>query len=176
MRFTRTGIPDVWLVQTEPREDRRGHFARTFCADEFAAHGLPVAFPQCNISFNTSRGTLRGLHWQDPPYGEGKLIRCTRGAILDVAVDVRAGSPTRGRFISATLTEDNADALYIPDGFAHGFQTLTDRAEVFYQMTERYRPGLERGLRWDDPALAIRWPLTDPVMSDRDRALPLSVP
>lgn len=175
MRFTRLEIPDLWLVQTEPHEDTRGYFARTFCADQFAAHGLPSNFPQCNTSFNTVRGTLRGLHWQDHPFGEGKLVRCTRGAVVDVAVDMRAGSPTRGRWVAATLTEDNTDALYIPSGFAHGFQTLVDRAEVFYQMSERYRPGLERGVRWNDPALAIAWPLSDPILSDRDRALPLFV-
>lgn len=173
MRFTRLEIPDVWLVQLERRADARGHFARIFCADEFAAHGLPGAFPQCNMSFNTHRGTLRGLHWQDDPYQEGKLVRCTRGAIFDVAVDLRAGSATRGRWVAATLSAEDADALYIPPGFAHGFQALQDGTEVYYQMTECYRDGMARGLRWNDPALAIAWPLPDPILSERDAALPL---
>ncbi len=173
MRFTRLDIPDVWLVQPECRTDARGHFARTFCAAEFAAHGLPAAFAQCNLSFNRHRGTLRGLHWQDDPYQEGKLVRCTRGAIFDVAVDLRPGSPTRGRWVSATLSAESADALYIPPGFAHGFQAMAGDTEVFYQMTEPYRDGMARGLRWDDPALAIAWPLADPILSERDAALPL---
>ncbi len=173
MRFTPLAIAEVWLVQPERRADARGHFARTFCAAEFAAHGLPVAFPQCNLSFNRHRGTLRGLHWQDDPYQEGKLVRCTRGAVFDVAVDLRPGSATRGHWVSATLSAEDGDALYVPPGFAHGFQALEDGAEVFYQMTEPYRDGLARGLRWNDPALAIAWPLADPILSERDAALPL---
>jgi dTDP-4-dehydrorhamnose 3,5-epimerase len=173
MRLTRLEIPDVWLVQPERRTDPRGFFARTFCAAEFAAHGLPTAFPQCNISFNTERRTLRGLHWQDDPHPEGKLVRCTRGAIFDVAVDIRPASPTYGRWVGATLSAVDADALYIPPGFAHGFQTLLDETEVFYQMSESYVPNMARGLRWNDPTLAIAWPLADPILSERDAALPL---
>lgn len=173
MKFTPLAIPEVWLVQPEPRPDARGHFARTFCATEFTAYGLPAAFPQCNLSFNQHRGTLRGLHWQDEPFPEGKLVRCTRGAIFDVAVDLRPASPTHGRWISALLSADNAHALYIPPGFAHGFQALEDTTEVFYQMTEPYRDGMARGLRWNDPTIAIAWPLPDPILSDRDAALPL---
>jgi len=150
----------------------RGHFARTYCAEEFAKHGLPNAFLQCNVSFNAHRGTLRGLHWQADPYQEGKLVRCARGAIFDVAVDLRPGSPTYGKWASAELTAANAHALYIPPGFAHGFQSLEDASEVFYQMTTAYRDGYARGMRWNDPALAITWPIADPILSDRDAALP----
>lgn len=176
MQFVRLGIPDVWLVLPERRTDLRGYFARTFCAEEFVAHGLPGSFPQCNISFNARRGTLRGLHWQEEPYAEGKLVRCTRGAVFDVAVDVRAASLTRGVCVAATLTAEGAEALYIPPGFAHGFQTLHDATEVFYHMSEPYRDGLAGGLRWDDPALGIAWPLPNPILSERDAALPLMVP
>ncbi|MGI4953352.1 MAG: dTDP-4-dehydrorhamnose 3,5-epimerase [Janthinobacterium lividum] len=173
MRFRPVGPEGVWLVQPERRADERGYFARTFCADAFAAHGLPVRFPQCNVSFNAVRGTLRGLHWQDDPLPEAKLVRCVRGAVLDVAVDIRPGSATRGRWVGATLSAENGDALYIPAGFAHGYQTLEDATELFYQMTQAYHADLARGLRWDDPDLAIGWPLPDPVLSARDRALPL---
>ena len=172
MRFSRLAITDVWLVQVERQSDRRGYFARSFCMDEFAAHGLPTTFPQSNVSFNIARGTLRGLHWQDVPYPEAKLVRCTRGSIFDVAVDVRPDSATRGRWVAATLTAENADALYIPPGFAHGFQTLEDGVEVSYQMAASYRPDLARGLHWNDPALRIKWPLADPIVSERDAALP----
>ena len=156
--------------------DTRGYFARSFCAEEFKAHGLPSAFPQCNVSFNASRGTLRGLHWQDAPYPEGKLVRCVRGSVFDVAVDLRPNSASHGKWISATLTADNGDALYIPPGFAHGFQALEDGSEVFYQMAESYRDGLARGLRWNDSSVAIAWPIADPIVSDRDAALPLLWP
>jgi len=173
MRFTPLAIPGVWLVQAEPRPDPRGHFARTFCAAEFGAHGLPATFQQCNLSFNARSGTLRGLHWQDDPAPEGKLVRCTRGAAFDVAVDIRPGSATRGTWVARTLTADGADALYIPPGFAHGFQTLEDGTEIFYQMTTSYRGDLARGMRWDDPAVGIAWPLPDPILSERDAQLPL---
>jgi dTDP-4-dehydrorhamnose 3,5-epimerase len=173
MIFIPLTIKDVWLIRPERQVDLRGHFARTFCAAEFGAHGLPSAFPQCNISFNGRRGTLRGLHWQDEPYQEGKLVRCTRGAIFDVAVDIGPNAGTRGRWVSAMLSAENGDALYIPAGFAHGFQALQDDTEVFYQMTELYRSGLDRGLRWNDPEVAISWPLADPILSERDAALPL---
>ena len=153
--------------------DDRGYFARSFCEEEFAAHGLPARFPQSNASFNARRGTLRGLHWQEKPHPEGKLVRCVRGAVLDVAVDIRAGSSTRGRWAAAELSAENGDALYIPPGFAHGFQALEDGTELLYMMTERYRDGLARGLRWDDPTLAIAWPIGEPFVSARDGALPL---
>lgn len=173
MLFRPMAIEGVWLIQPERQVDDRGYFARTYCDREFAAHGLPTQFPQCNVSRNARRGTLRGLHWQDDPNQEGKLVRCVRGAVMDVAVDLRRGSPTRGQWISSELTADNGEALFIPPGFAHGFQALRDGTELFYMMTESYRDGLARGLRWNDPTLAISWPLADPLVSDRDAALPL---
>lgn len=175
MRFSRLSLEGVWLVQPERREDERGWFARTFCEEEFAARGLPTRFPQCNASRTARRGTLRGLHWQADPFAEGKLVRCTAGAVFDVAVDVRPGSATRGRWVSAMLSAGNGDALYIPPGFAHGFQALEDGTEVSYQMTAAYRDGLARGVRFDDPALGIPWPIADASTSDRDAGLPLLV-
>jgi dTDP-4-dehydrorhamnose 3,5-epimerase len=171
--FTPTELNGVWLLDQERRADSRGYFARSFCSGEFAAHGLPTSFVQCNISYNMQRGTLRGMHWQADPYPEGKLVRCTRGAIFDVAVDLRNDSPTRHRWVGFELTVETGRSLYIPAGFGHGFQTLTDDAEVFYQMTENYQPGLARGARWDDQAFAIAWPLPDPILSDRDMSYPL---
>jgi dTDP-4-dehydrorhamnose 3,5-epimerase len=168
MIFTPTALDGVWQIDLERHADPRGHLARSFCVDEFAAHGLPAAFVQCNVSYNAHRGTLRGLHWQADPYPEGKLVRCTRGAIFDVAVDLRPGSPTLHRWVATELTAENSRSLYIPPGFAHGFQTLTDATDVFYQMTEAYHPDLARGARWDDPAFAINWPLADPLLSERD--------
>ncbi len=173
MIFTPAVLDGVWHVDLDPRTDPRGYFARAFCAEEFASHGLPTSFAQCNLSFNARRGTLRGMHWQDEPHPEGKLVRCTRGAIFDVAVDLRSGSPTRHRWLGVELTANNGRALYIPPGFAHGFQTLADESEVFYQMTEAYHGELTRGARWDDPAFAIEWPMPDPILSERDLAHPL---
>jgi dTDP-4-dehydrorhamnose 3,5-epimerase len=161
------------MVTPSPVADERGSFMRTFCAETFGAAGLPRDFPQCNVSRNTRRGTLRGLHWQADPYPEGKLVRCTRGTVFDVAVDVRPGSSTHGRFVALELEAGSGVALYIGPGFAHGFQALTDDAEVFYHMSEAYRPGLARGVRFDDPTIGIPWPLPDPILSERDRQLPL---
>jgi len=172
MRFTPTPLAGLVVVDIAPLADDRGHFARSFCTEEFAAAGLPAAFPQCNLSFNARAGTLRGLHWQAEPHPEGKLVRCTRGAVFDVAVDVRPESPTFRLWFAAELTAGNGRALYIPPGFAHGFQALQDASEVFYMMTERYHPALARGAAWDDPGFGIAWPLPAPIMSDRDRALP----
>ncbi len=173
MRFQPLALDGLWLVRPDRLDDDRGYFVRTFCEDEFAAHGLPTRFPQSNASFNAASGTLRGLHWQDEPFPEGKLVRCVRGALVDVAVDIRPHSATRGRWVSATLSAANGDALFIPAGFAHGFQTVEDETEIAYQMTERYRHGLSRGLRWNDPVLGIEWPLPNPIVSTRDAALPL---
>ena len=173
MIITPAGLAGVSLITPQRMEDSRGYFARTFCAETFAAHGLPGNFVQCNVSFNSRRGTLRGLHWQDEPFGEGKLVRCIRGAVFDVAVDLRAGSPTRLRWVAAELSQENGCALYIPPGFAHGFQTLTGEAELLYQMTVAYHAGSARGARWDDPAIGIVWPLPDPILSPRDTAFPL---
>lgn len=172
MIFTPTALGGVWQIDVELHSDMRGAFARTFCAETFAAHDLPSCFVQCNLSFNSRRGTLRGLHWQADPHPEGKLIRCTGGAIFDVAVDLRPGSPTLHRWIAAELTAQNRRALYIPPGCAHGFQTLTDDTEIFYQMTEAYHADLARGAPWDDPTFGIVWPLPDPILSARDLTHP----
>lgn len=168
MRFAPAVPEGLVIVDLEPREDERGHFARTFCAEEFARAGLPASFVQCNTSFNRHCFTLRGLHYQDEPHPEGKLVRCTRGAVFDVAVDIRPGSPTFRQWLGVELSADNGRALWIPPGFAHGFVTLAGDTELFYQMTEYYHPGLARGLRWDDPAFAIAWPVARPIVSARD--------
>lgn len=172
MRYTETALGGAFLVELEPRSDERGMFARTFCAEEFAAHGLEPVAAQCNLSRNRALGTLRGLHYQVAPHGEAKLVRCTRGALWDVIVDLRAGSPSRGRFVAVELDAASGRALYVPRGCAHGFQTLVDDTEVFYQMSTPYRPEAARGVRFDDPALAIPWPIEAPLVSERDRALP----
>jgi dTDP-4-dehydrorhamnose 3,5-epimerase len=176
MKYTRTKIPDVWLVEPERFADERGYFARTWCTAEFAAHGLNPGLIQCSTSFNHKRGTLRGLHFQLAPYGEDKLVRCTRGAIFDVAVDLRPASPTYKQWVALELSETNGLSLYIPSGFAHGFQTLQDNSEVFYQMAQPYQPSAGRGLRWNSPWCAVDWPVSDPILSDRDRQAPLEPP
>jgi len=176
MIFTPTALDGVWQIDLERHTDPRGHFARSFCAEEFAAHRLPSSFVQCSVSFNARRGTLRGLHWQAEPHPEAKLVRCTSGAIFDVAVDLRPDSPTLHRWVGIELTARNGRALYIPPGFAHGFQCLTDDSEVFYQMTEAYHGDLGRGARWDDPAFGIVWPLPDPILSERDLVHPPTRP
>jgi dTDP-4-dehydrorhamnose 3,5-epimerase len=168
VKFMPTSLGDAYIIELERLEDERGFFARTFCQDEFAAHGLKSLFVQCNVSFNEKRGTLRGMHYQDKPHEEAKLVRCTRGAVFDVIIDIRRESSTYKQWIGVELTADNRRMLYIPEGFAHGFQTLEDGSEMFYQMSEMYRPELARGIRWNDPAFAIRWPLPSPIISARD--------
>jgi dTDP-4-dehydrorhamnose 3,5-epimerase len=172
VKFTPAGLAGAYVIELDRLEDDRGYFARTFCRDEFAAHGLRSVFPQCNTSFNTRKGTLRGMHYQEKPHEEAKIVRCTRGAIHDVIVDVRRESSTYSKWIAVELTADNARMLYIPEGFAHGFQTLADGSEVFYQMSASFHPESARGLRWNDSALAIRWPLASPIVSERDAAYP----
>lgn len=173
MIFRETKLAGVFVIDAEPIADERGAFARTFCAHEFAAHGLETAIAQCSASFNAKKGTLRGLHFQAPPHSEAKLVRVTAGAIYDVAVDLRAGSPTYGQWAAAELTAENRRMLYIPKGCAHGFQSLTDASELFYQIAEFYEPASARGLRWDDDDLAITWPDRDaPILSERDRTFP----
>lgn len=173
MIFEATPLAGAFLVRPEPYADERGFFARTWCRQQWTEQGLDIRLSQCSISFNHRRGTLRGLHFQAEPWPEAKLVRCTSGAIWDVIVDLRPESPTLGQFHAAELTSGNRHALWIPAGFAHGFQTLTDDAEVLYQISEDYRPEAARGLRWDDPELAIPWPLEVTMISDRDRKLPL---
>lgn len=172
MRFIETPLPGAFVIELDRREDERGFFARTWCHDEFARRGLEAQITQCNVSFNQRRGTIRGLHYQAAPHEEAKLVRCTRGALFDVIVDLRPTSPTFGRWTAAELTAENRRALYIPKQFAHGFQTLEDDTEVVYQMSADYHPDSVRGIRWDDPAIGIDWPLRDAVLSPRDRELP----
>ena len=172
MRFVETELPGAYLIEPELLGDERGFFARTFCAREFTEHGLKPAVAQANLSFNRRQGTLRGMHYQLPPAAEAKLVRCTRGAIYDVIADLRPGSPTYLSHVGVELSEDNRIALYVPELFAHGYQALTDDAEVVYQVSEFYAPGHERGLRYDDPALRIEWPLPVSVVSEKDRSWP----
>jgi dTDP-4-dehydrorhamnose 3,5-epimerase len=152
--------------------DVRGFFARTYCAETFARHGLPSRFVQASISYNARRGTVRGMHFQWPPSVEGKLVRCIRGRLFDVLIDLRPDSPTYLRHESLLLDQDNRDAVYIPNGVAHGFQTVADETEILYQMTDVYVPELQSGVRWNDPTFGVRWPLDDIVISDRDAAYP----
>ena len=173
MIFRETALPGAFTVDIQEYRDERGLFARTFCAQEFEAHGLNPLTVQTNLSFNARAGTLRGLHYQLPPAAETKLVRCTRGAVLDVIVDLRPESSTYLQHVAVELSADNRRALFVPQRFAHGYQTLTDDAEVSYQVSEYYRPGAERGLRFDDPALGIRWPLLPGPVSTKDAAWPL---
>jgi len=172
LKFQPTPLEGALVIELEPLADGRGFFARSFCQEEFRARGLDPAIAQCNVSFNRRRGTLRGLHYQARPHLEAKVVRCTQGAIWDVIVDLRAGSPTLKRWFALELSAENRRALYVPQGFAHGFQTLVDASEVLYQMSEFHRPESARGVRWDDPALAIPWPVASPILSERDRAFP----
>ena len=170
MIFRETELAGLWVLELERLEDDRGFFARSFCRREFEEHGLEPAIDQCNISFNRHQGTLRGLHYQAPPHEEDKLVRCTMGAIWDVAVDLRPDSPTFKRWVGRTLSAENRTMLYIPKGFAHGFITLEADSEVFYQMSVPYHPASAGGFPWDDPAFAIEWPAEPRVISDQDRA------
>jgi dTDP-4-dehydrorhamnose 3,5-epimerase len=168
MQFTPTKLRGAWIVKPQPHEDNRGLFARTYCAREFREQGLVDAFVQCNTSWNARKGTLRGLHYQLSPSSEVKLVRCTSGALWDVIVDLRPNSPTYLQHVAVELTASNRLALYIPEMFAHGFQALEDATEVFYQMSEFYAPKRARGIRYDDPKLAINWPLPVTSISDQD--------
>ena len=172
MKFARASLEGVWVIELERREDARGFLARTYCEEEFAAHGLNTRWPQCNLTRTQSRGMARGMHFQADPKPEIKLIRCSAGAVFDVVVDVRRGSATFGRWEGFDLTAANGRSLYVPGGFAHGFQCLADGCELFYQMSEFYVPELARGIRWNDPAVGIRWPLANAVLSERDQNLP----
>lgn len=173
MRFTPTKIDGVWIVETQRLEDERGWFARCWCAEEFAAHGLNPRMAQCSISFNHRRGTLRGMHWQGAPHAEAKLVRCTRGAFFDVALDVRRASPTFKQWVGVELSMGHGAGLYIPEGCAHGFQTLEDNTEVHYAIAEFFHPESARGARWNDPQFRIEWPLPDFAwLSPRDAAYP----
>ncbi len=172
MIFQDARLKGVYEIQLEPMSDERGFFARAWCRKEFESHGLNPALAQCNISFNACSGTLRGMHYQAEPYGEAKLVRCTRGAIYDVAVDLRRDSRTFKNWVAATLTAEKRNMFFVPEGCAHGFLTLEDNTEVFYQMSEFYNPESASGFRWDDPAFHIVWPRNVEVISERDRTYP----
>jgi dTDP-4-dehydrorhamnose 3,5-epimerase len=168
MKFRETQLTGAWIIEPELQEDDRGFFARTFCRREFEAHGLSFDFVQCNLSYNHRRGTLRGMHYQTRPHQEAKLVRCVSGALCDVIIDIRHNSPTYKRWIAVELSHDKRTTLYIPAGFAHGYLTLADKTEVFYQMSEFYTPEAERGIRWNDPAFNIQWPMHPKVISSKD--------
>lgn len=173
MRFEELHLGGAFVIEPERKEDERGFFARTWCRREFAAHGIDCDWVQCNISFNKRRGTLRGMHYQIAPHEEAKLVRCTMGALYDVIVDLRPSSPQRGKWVGVELTADNRRMLYVPPGFAHGFQTLADDTEVFYQMSEFHCPEAARGVRWNDPKLAIDWPPCEQrIITARDQNYP----
>jgi dTDP-4-dehydrorhamnose 3,5-epimerase len=176
MRFAPIDLAGAYAIHLEPRQDARGSFARAFCAQEFAARALETAFVQANISVNARAGTLRGLHFQRAPHEEVKLVRCVKGAVYDVIVDLRDGSPTFRQSFGTELSEANGLMLYVPKGFAHGYQALTDGATVFYMVSAFYAPENEAGLRYDDPKLAIRWPRPARDISDKDAQWPLLPP
>lgn len=172
MIFTPTKLPGSFIIEPEKLEDDRGFFARSWCEREFAAHALNARLVQCDISFSKRRGTLRGMHYQLSPFEEAKLVRCTSGSIYDAIIDLRPSSSTFKKHIGLVLTAENHKILYVPEGFAHGFLTMEDNAEVFYQMSEFHSPEHARGVRWNDPAFGISWPLVPTTMSDRDRNCP----
>ena len=172
MIFRETPLKGAFIIEPERIEDERGFFARSFCHREFEVHGLNPRVVQCNISFNKRRGTLRGMHYQAAPHEETKLVRCTQGAIYDVIIDLRKASPTFKEWATVELSRENGLMLFIPEGVAHGFQTLEDDTEVFYQMSAPYHPGSARGLRFDDPAFELVWPLPVILVSDKDRSYP----
>jgi dTDP-4-dehydrorhamnose 3,5-epimerase len=172
MIFTKTPLKGAFIIEPERRHDERGFFARTWCVREFATAGLEPQWVQCNTSFSRRRGTLRGMHYQAAPYEEAKLVRCTMGAIYDVIIDLRPESLTFRQWLAVELTADNRRMLFIPTGFAHGFQTLADNTEVFYQMSQFYAPEYAQGVRWDDPAFKVCWPAMKRIISERDRGFP----
>jgi dTDP-4-dehydrorhamnose 3,5-epimerase len=172
MKFKETELKGAFVIELEKLEDERGFFARSFCVDEFNKHGLNTRVVQCNVSLNKHMGTLRGMHYQTAPFEEAKLVRCTRGSIYDVIIDLRSGSETFKRHFAIVLTAKDGNMLYVPEGFAHGFQTLAPDSEIFYQMSQVYSPEHARGVRWNDPAFAIEWPAAERIMTDRDRTYP----
>ena len=172
MIFTATKLNGVFIIEPEKLEDARGFFARLWCQKEFESKKLNPRTVQCNISFNERKGTLRGMHYQVTPYAEAKLVRCTSGAIYDVVIDLRRGSPTFKQHIGEVLAGNSYKMMYVPEGFAHGFQTLEDDTEVFYQMSEFYVPQCARGVRYNDPVFGISWPVSNPILLERDRRYP----
>jgi dTDP-4-dehydrorhamnose 3,5-epimerase len=172
MLFTEAKLAGALLIEPERIEDERGFFARTWSQREFQERGLDANWVECNVSLNRKKGTLRGLHYQAAPYAQAKLVRCTMGAIFDVIVDLRQDSPTFRQWVSVRLSAGNRSMLFVPEGFAHGFQTLEDESEVFYQMSQYYSMESSRGVRWDDPAFGISWPQDSRIINARDRAYP----
>ena len=172
MIFSPAPLAGAWIIETEFAVDERGAFGRLFCASEFAARGLCSSFTQSSLSRNARTGTLRGMHYQAAPHEEVKLVRCTRGALFDVLVDLRRESPSHGQWFGIELTAENARALYVPPGVAHGFLTLRDETEVLYHMDTEFRPEAARGIRWNDPAISIAWPAVPDIISQRDRSYP----
>lgn len=170
MIFQETELKGVFLIKVEKKQDERGFFARSWCASEFEERNLDSRFVQCNISHNAKKGTIRGLHYQSDPFGESKLVRCTKGKLFDVVVDVRPKSPTFCKWISIVLSSSEYNMIYIPRGYAHGFQTLEDDTDVFYQMSEFFHPECSRGYSWDDPAFGIQWSLPCSTISERDKS------
>ncbi len=172
MIFSETKLKGAFVVELAPHYDERGFFSRSWCRNEFIEHGLNPALVQCDISYNKHKGTLRGMHLQLSPFAEAKLVRCTQGSIYDVIIDLREGSPTCLEWLAVELNAENHRALFVPEGFAHGFITLADETEVFYQMSEFYSPECSRGYRWNDPAFGIAWPIPVAVISEKDASLP----
>lgn len=175
MIFRETALQGTFIIEPEIKQDERGFFARTWCADEFVEHGLNPKILQCSVSYNKKKGTLRGMHYQVAPHEEVKLVRCTRGAIFDVVIDLRPASRTYAKHTSVVLTEANHLLLYIPEGCAHGYQTLEDNTEVFYQISQTFHPESARGIQWDDPYFDIPWPEGDRIISPKDRQYPIFV-
>lgn len=172
MIFKPTDLPGAFVIEPQRHSDLRGHFARTYCEKEFADHGLESRVSQCSVSFNRRKGTLRGMHYQAAPFEEVKVVRCNRGSIYDVIIDLRPDSVAYQKWFAVQLDEENGKMLYIPRGFAHGFQTLADNTEVFYQMSQVFSPEHARGVRWNDPAFSIAWPEDERIILDRDRNYP----
>jgi dTDP-4-dehydrorhamnose 3,5-epimerase len=172
MKFHELPLPGAYWIELDRKEDQRGFFARSFCEEEFLKQGLTAHFPQCNISFNSTKGTLRGLHYSIEPCSEVKMVRCTKGSVYDVLVDLRSDLSSYLKWTPVELSSDNRKILYIPKGIAHGFQTLEDNCELFYQMSVSYNASCARGVRWNDAALQIKWPLQNPIMSPRDQEFP----
>ena len=172
MKFLETELKGAYVIELDRREDERGFFARTFCKNIFDEQGLPGEVVQTNISYNARRGTLRGMHYQAAPFAEAKLVQCVQGSLYDVIIDLRSDSETYCQWIGVELSAAKGRMLYVPEGFAHGFQTLEDNTAVYYHMFQYFAPYLARGVRWDDPAFGIKWPLEDPIISEKDRQLP----
>ncbi len=172
MKFSEMRLDGVYLIEMEPVTDERGFFARTWCQREFKEHGLNPQLVQCSVSFNTLRGTVRGMHYQDEPHAETKVVRCTRGALFDALIDLRPNSPSFRQWIGVELTADNRRMLYVPPGIAHGFQTLEDNTEVAYQISEFHHPECAKGVRWDDPAFGLTWPEPVRIIAPRDQRYP----